>query len=682
MNDEDKANTVLITEAARSILKDEIKHLNLVPSVAIKLLKLTNDDNARIESLSLIIETEPVLAAKILKQVNSAAYALPNKITSIHRAVNMLGFSTVRQLAINLLLYNKLVQQDSKQAFDLLFFWQHCLYVASLSRRIALALGHQDPDLVYTGGLLHDIGKIVLETHGRVTYSDFITSMDKSGHSSIEEERLFFGITHAEMGHIFCLEWQLPTSIMAITACHHNQPAETSSYAKYKTEIAIVSFANYIAWIQGIGSATHDSHSKLQSAVLEVINIDQLNLEALLQQADQDMKITREFYDIQLPGLTTLRATLVKATINLSQISTNKPHAAVDTSSKKSSSCLTAPHHSLNPDEFIPRTLEAIQDEFSFDRSIMFTIDPKRRCLIASYGWPESILPAQLQPFEIDMSGIFGLLLRCLREKKAVIINTKLEPHNQIIQRLNTNEFIAVPVLHHNRLVGVLYADNSLSKKPMHEQLLPEIMPIAYELGIAMFNAKQYNQQKKHAQLDHLTQLFNKRMVNNVLTDIFQGDDTKLANIAIGFVDIDKFKLFNDTCGHQAGDDALKIVADILRSLTRPGDFIGRYGGEEFLFILRNTDQKGAYGYAERLRSEIERRGKIMSGRFHGHLLTVSIGVSMYSTDYTHYNDMIEAADQAMYRAKNEGRNRIVMQPDIVADKNKPAPFYDTIVSG
>jgi diguanylate cyclase (GGDEF)-like protein len=295
----------------------------------------------------------------------------------------------------------------------------------------------------------------------------------------------------------------------------------------------------------------------------------------------------------------------------------------------------------------------------------MFTIDPKRRCLIASYWWPKSILLTKLQAFEINISGISGVLLKCLREKKALIINTKIERDNPIFQRLNTTEFIAIPVLHRTRLIGVLYADNSLSKKPMHEQLLREITPIAYELGVGMFNAKQYDLEKKYARIDHLTQLFNKRMVNNFLTDIFQEHESKLANIAIGFVDIDKFKLFNDSCGHQAGDDALRIVADILRSLTRPGDFIGRYGGEEFLFVLRNTDETGAYGYAERIRSEIERRGKIMSQRFHGHILTVSIGVSLYSRRYADYTDMIEAADEAMYRAKNEGRNRIVLLPGV-----------------
>jgi two-component system cell cycle response regulator len=672
MTDANKDNTELINKAAHAILKGEIKGLHLISSVAIKLLQLTNDGNTRIEQLSLLIETEPVLAAKIIKQVNSAAYALPNKITSIKRAVNILGFSTVRQLAVNLLLYNKLIQQNSKRTFDLLFFWQHCLYVASLSRRIAVTLDYPDPDLIYTGGLLHDIGKLVIENHGRMTYSDFICSMDQSGHSTIEEERRFFGITHAEMGHIFCLEWQLPASIIAIVTHHHNQPAETASYARYKTEIAIVSFANYIAWIQGIGSANYDSHPKLQHDVFETIDIDQLNLEALLQQVDQDMKATQDFYDIELPGLTTLRATLVKATINLSQIGADKRLTAVDEPSRKLSSCLTTPHHSLNPDEFIPWTLEAIHGEFSFDRSIMFTIDPKRRSLIASYWWPDSTLPDQLEPFEIVISGISGMLLTCLREKKPVIIDSKTERNNPIIKRLQAAEFLAAPVLHHNRLIGVLYADNSQSKKPLQAQLLTEIMPIAYELGIAMSNAKKYEQQKKHAQVDHLTQLFNKRMVDNFLTEIFQGDEAKLANIAIGFIDIDKFKQLNDTCGHQAGDDALKIVAGILRSLTRPGDYIGRYGGEEFLFVLNNTDAKGAYGYAERIRSQIERRGKILSQRFNGQQLTVSIGVSMYSPHYNDHTDMLETADQAMYRAKNQGRNRIVMQTDYMTSSDNP----------
>lgn len=669
MANENRDNIEIIKEAARLILKNEIKHLQIVPSVAIKLLNLTSDDNVRIEDLSRTIETEPTLAATILRNVNSAAYALPNKITSIKYAVNILGFSAVRQLALSRLFYNNLIKYNSHQIFDFLFFWQHCLYVASLSRRIAVALKHPDPDMVYTGGLLHDIGKVVLETYGLRTYSDFISSLDNNKHSTIEEERSFFGITHTEMGHVFCLEWQLPASITAIVACHHEQPTEASPHAEFKTESAIVSFADYIAWMQGIGSATYDNHPPLQSAVLETIDIDQLNLEALLQQVDQDMQSTREFYDIQLPSLATLRATLVKATINLSQISADKPFAAGNKSNRTFSSSLAVPHHSLNPDEFLPWTLDAIQRDFAFDRVIMLNIDPKRRCLTPSHWRPPSLLPIELQFFEINISALSGLLLKCFREKKAAIINDKIEGNSKILQQLKVTEFIVIPVLRYNRLVGVLYADNSISKKPLHEQLLSEIAPIAHELGIALFNAKQYAMEKKRAQLDPLTQLFNKRMINRFLTDVFQGDESKLVNVAAGFVDIDMFKQFNDTCGHQEGDNILRIVADILRSLTRPGDLIGRYGGEEFIFVLQNTDEIGAYGYAERIRSEIERCGKAMSHKFHNLALTVSVGVVMYSRQYTSYTQMIEIADKAMYRAKNEGRNRIVMLTSAAPDK-------------
>jgi diguanylate cyclase (GGDEF)-like protein len=382
-----------------------------------------------------------------------------------------------------------------------------------------------------------------------------------------------------------------------------------------------------------------------------------LDLETLLHQADQDLQNTQEFYNIRLPGLNTLRATLIKATIDLSQVSAGKALSA----NHPSSSCLTIPHQSLNPAEFIPQTLKAIRDEFSFDRCILLSIAPKRRCLTAPYSYPAP-MP---QTFEVNINDISGLLITCLREKKAVLITNTTEPNNPIIQQLKADEFFAIPVLHHNRLVSVLYADNSVSKKPLDEHLLPEIIPIACELGIAIVNAKQYNMVKKNAQIDHLTQLSNKRMIDDLLTELFQKGESKLANIAIGFVDIDKFKLFNDTCGHQAGDDALKIVADIMHSLTRPEDFIGRYGGEEFLFVLKNTNEMGAYGYAERIRSEIERRGKIMGGRFNGQQLTVSIGVTLYNRNYTHYSEMIEVADQAMYRAKNEGRNRVVLLPGI-----------------
>lgn len=651
-------------QATQAILKDEIKHLHLVPPVAIKLLQLTNNEDTNVDSLARVIETEPTLAANILKHINSVSYALPNPITSISRAVAMLGFASVRRLALDLLLFTRLGQKKSSTHFNFLHFWQHSLYVASLSRRIAIAINHPDPDLIYTGGLLHDIGKVVLESHGLTSYGDFICSVASERYSCIKEERNFFGVSHTDIGLIFCMEWQLPTSITAMVAFHHDLSSVTSEFTKFNVEIAIVSFANYVAWVQGISLAV-TGHPNLGSEVFECFELNQIDLDPILQQVDQDLQSTQEFYGIELPNLASLRATLVKTTIGLSQLSDSSQNGIFDNqSSKHSASYLTIPHHSLNPTDFIPETLEAIKAEFHFDRCILFTIEPKHRCLVTSFCWPPAAFSSNAQPIILDINQLSGSFLKGLREKQAVIINRELEAKNPLFDQLSVDEFLITPVLKHTQLIAVLYADCGQSKLPMSSRLTREIAPIAYELGIALFNAKQYGQEQKHAQFDHLTQLYNKRMINNYLSELFHEPYDKLSHVAIGFLDLDKFKSLNDSCGHQAGDDALKIVAEILRNLTRPGDLIGRYGGEEFLFVLRETSKEGAYGYAERIRAEIERRGHIMSQRFRGHQITVSIGIAFYNQRYTDYLMMIDAADQAMYSAKHQGRNRVVLQID------------------
>lgn len=658
-----------LAKAARAVLKKEVRHLQLIPAAAIKLLKLTNDENTKVKDLSKVIETEPALAAKVLRIVNSAAFCLPKRITSIKHAVNMLGFSAVRQTALDQLFYNRLIRHKSKQYFNQMFFWQHCLFVASMSKAIAITLKHPDPDMIYTGGLLHDIGKVVLESYGRLTYSDFLMAFDKSDRSLLESEKTFFGMTHTEIGLVFCSTWSLPPAITAMIGFHHELPPAGSPYAQFRFETAIIAFANYIAWVQGVGSSEHVCGPDLQPEVLKIIDIDKLNLEQLLEHVDREMANTREFYGIAFPNIHKLRATLVQATIKLSVLGNKSSLQGFNGRAFNSApniSSLTIPHRSLDPDEFLPWTLEAIQNDFGFDRVIMLNIDPKRRGLIAGHWWPESILKNELLPFEIPIGEVTGKLLDCLRNKKPVLIRKDDALDRQLLSRIDVEEFIAIPVLRHNRLVGVLYADNSLSNRGIEERVLKEVMPIVNELGIALLNAKQYNLARKESQIDPLTQLFNKRVIHEFLTRVFESEAQFLEKIAVGFIDVDRFKHFNDVCGHQAGDDVLKIVADILRSMTRPGDLIGRYGGEEFLFVLRNTDKAGAMGYAERIRCEIERRGKVMRERFHNHELTVSVGLAMYAPQYSQYQAIIEAADKAMYRAKHGGRNRVVVYEETV----------------
>lgn len=648
-----------IALAADSILKRKVDNLQVIPTVAVKLLRLVNSEYTSVADLSHLIETEPSLALKVLRNVNSAAFSLSHKITSINRAVNLLGFSTVRKIAINQLFYNKLIHLKEKREFDLLFFWQHCLFVASLSHAIAIAIKHKDPDLIYTAGLLHDIGKIVLETHGKVTYSDFLNASTNDQQSPLKGEQNFFGLDHAEMGYAFCQKWGIPEQIGAIVLCHHDMPDSESQFSDYALDISIISFANYIAWIQGIGSTTSNKPPELHPNASHAIDIKQLDIEILLNQVDMEMQDTRSFYGIEFPSLKTLRARLVESTIFLSHKQQQQDNTNLTNCININS--LTIPHKSLNANEFVPWTLAAISEDCHFERLIMLNINSRQRHLDAAHIWPESLTLDSVQQFNIKMNLLPKILLTSLRDRNNIIVNAQGENSLGILNLFNVNEFLIAPIVSNNRLVALLYADNYKSQTPIEPNCIANLSPVLHQLGIALENATRFEQAKKRSELDPLTGLLNKRMITERLNQTFELDPQHLNMIAVGFIDIDLFKKFNDTCGHLAGDDALKLVAQILYTLTRPGDFIGRYGGEEFVFILHNTGKQGALSYAQRVREEIERKGKILSQRFMGHALTISIGVSMYDESYTTYTDIIKAADSAMYSAKQNGRNHVVI---------------------
>ena len=125
-------------------------------------------------------------------------------------------------------------------------------------------------------------------------------------------------------------------------------------------------------------------------------------------------------------------------------------------------------------------------------------------------------------------------------------------------------------------------------------------------------------------------------------------------------IDIDHFKRFNDSFGHLAGDNILQLLATAMRRFSRPGDHVGRFGGEEFIVILPDTDFDQAMKYAERLRREIEKLGKLLLKRYRGQPLTISIGVSAYDSDLKGWQMLVAKADEALYSAKNLGRNRVV----------------------
>ncbi|MBT3857476.1 MAG: diguanylate cyclase [Nitrospina sp.] len=162
--------------------------------------------------------------------------------------------------------------------------------------------------------------------------------------------------------------------------------------------------------------------------------------------------------------------------------------------------------------------------------------------------------------------------------------------------------------------------------------------------------------------LDGLTGIANRRTFEKFLEREWKSSMRHTQPATAIMMDIDFFKLYNDTYGHQAGDDCLKKVArTIEKSLRRPGDLVARYGGEEFVAILSDTSQKGAFSLAEKVRASVEALEIPHQASPVNKFVTISLGVASRVPERGDASSiLISEADQSLYKAKQEGRNRVM----------------------
>ena len=176
--------------------------------------------------------------------------------------------------------------------------------------------------------------------------------------------------------------------------------------------------------------------------------------------------------------------------------------------------------------------------------------------------------------------------------------------------------------------------------------------------------------------LDTLTGIANRRRFDDVLRQEWKRAARDDTYVSLLFCDIDHFKLFNDTYGHQAGDDCLVRVAQAVEdTLHRPADLAARYGGEEFVGLLVDTDAEGARLLAERVRLRVEALDIEHASSEVSEVLTVSLGAATtVPRTGMRPDDLVRLADQALYAAKLAGRNRVVLDDTVTPE---PSPTTD-----
>lgn len=212
------------------------------------------------------------------------------------------------------------------------------------------------------------------------------------------------------------------------------------------------------------------------------------------------------------------------------------------------------------------------------------------------------------------------------------------------------------PLLHNNEAIGALNIEEVDRKRHADSKDDSRLMEFVASLAaMAIKNARMFGETRERANTDGLTKLFTHRYFQDAFDAELRRADRYGDFVSIILTDIDHFKKFNDTYGHQIGDLVLKETAQVFKQAVREMDIVARYGGEEFTIVLPQTNKTGAVKLADRLRQAVEKRAyETEKGTLH---VTISLGVSTFPVDAREKTQLIKLADQALYGAKEGGRN-------------------------
>lgn len=237
---------------------------------------------------------------------------------------------------------------------------------------------------------------------------------------------------------------------------------------------------------------------------------------------------------------------------------------------------------------------------------------------------------------------------------------SKINPKNinPILIEEGIKSLIAAPLKIHNKILGILYLDDYQPREFNHREIAV-LNLLATQATIAIEKMHLLEKVEHLAITDELTQLYNYRYFFNILSnEVYRA--ARYGNpLSLIIMDIDNFKKFNDAYGHPQGNFILSLVSEIFKKNVRNTDTVARYGGEEFVIVSPENDKQSAYVLAERIRMDVEKFCRPEVNKDVPVPVTISIGIASLPDDTSDAEGLIQKADEALYQAKREGKNKV-----------------------
>ncbi len=269
-----------MTKIEDNIIKN-IDNIPVLPITVNKVLDITKDINTSPNDLSKVISIDPTITMRLLKLVNSAYYGLSTRVTSVVKAIIYLGVNTIRNLVLASSLM-PLVGRYAKKSWlvlDVYGYWKHSLATGVVAKFIAKKINIDKIfwDEFFISGLLHDIGKVIIDHNFSEQYIKVIEAYKDSDKTIIEIEDNILGINHAEVGRLLAERWALTNTLKEVMAYHHN-PKECSEENKYL--VYSVNVANTFCNRNKLFGTVENTHEVIQPEIMEFLNLKHDDLES------------------------------------------------------------------------------------------------------------------------------------------------------------------------------------------------------------------------------------------------------------------------------------------------------------------------------------------------------------------------------------------------------------------
>jgi putative nucleotidyltransferase with HDIG domain len=264
------------TQSATQVVQ-KVKDLAVLPQVVHQIIHLTSNPNASAKDLERLISIDQGMSMRVLNTVNSAYYGFSRKIASIKDAVVLLGFKAVRNLAMTVSMFDLFVGKTDRQNLRRGKWWRHSIDTALCARLIASQVAGVSPDEAYTAGLLHDIGKPLLDRYGDAPYEQ-VEDLVAQGVPELAAEQQVYGCDHTAVGRAVSLHWGFPEKLVEAIGCHH---AQTPDGFQDASLTAVVALANQVAHLLRQADAPDDWWFDLPQWITETLHLTPQQLHSL-----------------------------------------------------------------------------------------------------------------------------------------------------------------------------------------------------------------------------------------------------------------------------------------------------------------------------------------------------------------------------------------------------------------